>query len=74
MSDPRVVPATASLGRRLGSKWDVLAFVVGLIVLSFVGGMLVAHYRVFPYPYSARPTRRSGTGANWRHYLRLRSR
>ncbi len=60
---------------RVARNAEMLAFVAGLIVLSFVGGMLVAHYRVFPYPLLRQADEAAWDWkANWRHYLQLRSR
>ena len=77
MSDVRAMPSASGRGilGRLGSIWEVLVFGAGLIALAFVGGMLVAHYRVFPYPFVREADEAVWDWkANWRHYLQIRSR
>ena len=67
--------ASPGVFRRLARIWDVLLFVAGLILLAFVGGMVIAHYRVFPYHLvrQADEVVRDWK-VNWRHYLQIRSR
>ena len=47
----------------------------GLILLAFVGGMVIAHYRAFPYDLVREADEAIWDWkANWRHYLQIRSR
>jgi hypothetical protein len=77
MSDVRAMASASGRGILgwLGSSWEVLAFGAGLIALAFLAGMLVAHYRVFPYPFVREADEAVWDWkANWRHYLQIRSR
>ena len=77
MADQRALRDQVSPGPFWGLAriWDMLLFVAGLILLAFIGGMVIAHYRAFPYDLVREADEALWDWkANWRHYLQIRSR